>query len=63
MVNLIQWQSGKHKRYDQKYVIVISHANACLNSREWVEVVEWIKDGTLPYPDVLWIVSVCERKP
>ena len=29
---------------------------------ERLEVVEWNKNGPLPSPAVLWVVSVCERK-
>ena len=46
--------------------MVISYAklqNKCINVRERVEVVEWNKRLSLPSPAVLWIVSVCERKP
>ena len=38
-------------------------ANRCLNVRERLEVVGWKKDGPLPSFAVLWIASVCERKP
>ena len=46
-------------------MIVISQiSNKCLNVCEWVEVVEWNrKDGPLPSPVALWIVSVCEENP
>ena len=37
--------------------------NKCLNVRERVEVIEWDKDGPLPSPIALWVVSVRERKP
>ena len=46
-------------------VVVISHArlqNKYVNVREWVEVVEKKKDGPLPSPAVLWIVSVLTEK-
>ena len=35
----------------------------CLNVLVWVEVVERNKDGPLPSPAILRIVSVYERKP
>ena len=37
--------------------------NKCLNVRERVEVIEWDKDGPLPSPIALRVVSVRERKP
>ena len=46
---------GSHLRY--KVV------NKCLYDHEQVEVVEKNKDVPLPFPNVLWIVSVCDRKP
>ena len=36
-------------------------ANKCLNVCEWVEIVEWNKRWSCPFPAVLWIVSVCEE--
>ena len=46
MVNLIEYQPGKYKWCDKKYLIIISRAklqNKCLNVREQVEVVKWNK--------------------
>ena len=56
MVNLIEQRSGKHKRCDQKYVIVISHAKLQINVLMFVCGWKWqsgIKDGPLPSPTVL----------
>lgn len=30
---------------------------------EWMEMLERNKDGSLPTPAILWIISVCKRKP
>ena len=47
-------------------MVVISHAKLQTNVSMFVSSWKWlsgIKDGALPSPAVLWIVSVCEENP